>query len=92
MTPGRAESLRVHSAVLPILGAEGAILAILIVLLSVLLAFCRIFSVFPVTNHSVHFSHSVVSNSLRPLGLQHAGPPHLSPTPGAYSDSCPLSQ
>ena len=38
MTPGRAESLRVHSAVLPILGAEGAILAILIVLLSVLLA------------------------------------------------------
>ena len=39
MTPGRAESLRVHSAVLPILGAEGAILAILIVLLSVLLAF-----------------------------------------------------
>ena len=40
---------------------------------------------------SVQFSHSVVSNSLWPHGLQHARPPCLSPTPGAYSDSCPLS-
>ena len=38
---------------------------------------------------SVHFSHSVVSHSLR---LQHARPPCLSATPGAYSNSCPLSQ
>ena len=40
---------------------------------------------------SVQFSHSVVSNSLRPRGLQHARPPCPSPTPGACSDSGPLS-
>ena len=32
---------------------------------------------------------SVVSDSLRPHGLQHAGLPCPSPTPGAYTDSCP---
>ena len=36
------------------------------------------------------FSRSVVSNSLWPHGLQHARLPCPSPTPGAYSDSCPL--
>jgi len=41
-------------------------------------------------NHQ--FSHSVVSNSLRPHGLQHTRLPCLSPTPGACSNSCPLSQ
>ena len=41
---------------------------------------------------SVQFSRSVVSNSLRPHGLQHARPPCSSPTPGVYSNSCPLSQ
>ena len=40
---------------------------------------------------SVQFSHSVVSNSLRLHGLQHARPPCPSPTPGVYSNSCPLS-
>ena len=30
-----------------------------------------------------------MSNCLRPHGLQHARPPCLSPTPGAYSNSCP---
>ena len=39
---------------------------------------------------SVHFSHSVVSDSLRPHELQHTRPPCPSPTPGAYSNSCPL--
>ena len=39
---------------------------------------------------SVQFSHSVVSDSLRPRGLQHDRPPCPSPTPRAYSDSCPL--
>ena len=38
------------------------------------------------------FSRSVVSNFLRLHGLQHARPPCPSPTPGVYSDSCPLSQ
>ena len=41
---------------------------------------------------SVHFSRSVMSDSLRPHGLQHARPPCPSPTSGAYSNSCPLSQ
>jgi len=41
---------------------------------------------------SVQFSHSVVSDSLRPHELQHARPPCPSPTPGVYSKSCPLSQ
>ena len=30
--------------------------------------------------------------TLRPHGLQHAGPPCPSPTPRAYSNSCPLSR
>ena len=37
------------------------------------------------------FSRSVVSNSLWPHGLQHTRPPCPSPTPGVYSNSCPLS-
>ena len=41
---------------------------------------------------SVQFTCSVVSKSLQPHGLQHAGPPCLSPTPRVYSNSCPLSQ
>ena len=41
---------------------------------------------------SVQFSHSVVSDSLQPHGLQHARLPCPSPTPRAYSNSCPLSQ
>ena len=40
---------------------------------------------------SVQFSHSVMSDSLWPHGLQHARPPCPSPTPGVYSNSCPLS-
>ena len=38
------------------------------------------------------FSHSVVSDSLQPHGLQHARLPCPSPTPGACSDSCPSSR
>ena len=40
----------------------------------------------------IQFSSSVVSDSLRPHGLQHPRPPCPSPTPGVYSNSCPLSQ
>ena len=40
---------------------------------------------------SVQFSHSVVSDSLRPHEPQHARPPCSSPTPGVYSNPCPLS-
>ena len=38
------------------------------------------------------FSHSVMSDSLQPRGLQPTRPPCPSPTPRAYSNSCPLSQ
>ena len=41
---------------------------------------------------SVQFSRSVVSDSLRPREPQHARPPCPSPTPGVYSNSCPLSR
>ena len=41
---------------------------------------------------SVQFSNSVMSDSLRPHGLQHTRPPCPSPTPRACSNSCPLSQ
>ena len=41
---------------------------------------------------SVQFSRSVIFNSLWPHGLQDARPPCPSPTPGVYSNSCPLSR
>ena len=41
---------------------------------------------------SVQFSRSVVSDSLQPHGLQHTRPSCPSPTPGVYSNSCPLSR
>ena len=37
-------------------------------------------------------AHSVVSDSLRPHGLQHTRPPCPSPTPRVYSSSCPSSR
>ena len=42
--------------------------------------------------YSVQFSRSVMSNSLRTHGMQHTRPPCPSPTPGVYSNSCPLSR
>ena len=41
---------------------------------------------------SVQFSHSAMSSSLWPHGLQHSRFPCPSPAPGACSNSCPLSQ
>ena len=40
---------------------------------------------------SVQFSHSVVSDSLRPHEPQHTRPPCPSPTPRVHSNSCPSS-
>ena len=40
---------------------------------------------------SVHFSRSVLSDSLRPHESQHVRPPCPSPTPGVHSNSCPSS-
>ena len=41
---------------------------------------------------SVQFSHSIMSDSLRPHGLQHTRDPCPSPTPKVYSNSFPLSR
>ena len=43
-------------------------------------------------SQTVQFSHLVISDSLRPHGLQHARPPCASPTPRACPNSYPLSQ
>ena len=47
---------------------------------------------FSISQSVSRISHSVVSDSLQPHGLQHTRLPCLSPTPRAYSNSCPLSQ
>ena len=58
-----------------------------------LIAAKRIFKVIQVrSGHSVQFSRSVVSDSLRPHESQHARLPCPSPTPGVHSDSCPSSR
>ena len=41
---------------------------------------------------SGQFSRSVISDSLRPQGLQHARPPCPSAAPRVYPNSCPLSR
>ena len=43
------------------------------------------------SSHSVQFSSSVVSNSLRPHESQHTRPPYPSPAPRVHPDSCALS-
>ena len=40
----------------------------------------------------IQFSHSVVSNSLRPHESQHVRPPCPSPVLGVYPNLCPSSQ
>ena len=47
---------------------------------------------FYLTDQSVQFSRSVVSDSLQPHELQHAGPPCPSPNPGVHPDSRRSSQ
>ena len=46
----------------------------------------------PQNSVQFQFSPSVVSDSLWPHGLQHARLSCPSPTPGVYSNSCPLSR
>ena len=41
---------------------------------------------------SIKFSHPVMSNSLWPHGQQHTRLSHWSPTPRAWSNSCPSSR
>ena len=49
------------------------------------------FSIISNSVSSVQFSHSAVSDSLRPHGVQHARPPYPSPPPEVYSNSCTLT-
>ena len=53
---------------------------------------CNDFAKMTDGHQSVHFSHSVKSNSLQPHGLQNTRPPCPLPTSGVYSNSCPMSQ
>ena len=59
------------------------------------ISFKRIEVRFPVPSYltcgSVQFSCLIMSDSLQPHGRQHARLPCPSPTPGACSNSCPLS-
>ena len=57
-----------------------------------ILFFFLIFIEFVTIFSSIQFSCSVLSDSLWPQELQHVRPPCPSPTPGAYPNSCPLSQ
>ena len=52
---------------------------------------CHVQALSDISHVSVQFSHSVMSNSLCIHGLQHTRLPCPSPTPGAYSNSCPSS-
>ena len=56
------------------------------------MARCPKLSIFYNLKSSVQFSHSVMSDSLWPHGLQHTRLPCSSPTPRAYSNSCPSNQ
>ena len=51
-----------------------------------------VFPCYLISDHSVQFSRSVMSDSLQPHESEHARPPCPSPTPGVHSDSHPLSQ
>ena len=52
----------------------------------------KLWAYFKFRNSSVQFSHSVVSDSLRPHKLQQTRPPCPSPTTWVYPNSCPLSR
>ena len=77
-----------YTAHIPILHHFALKSIIFFYVLKYLMCSCCNFSVLS----SVQFSHSVVSNSLRPHESQHARPPCPSPTPGVHSKSCPSSR
>ena len=52
----------------------------------------RMVDISDIIKGSVQFSHSVMSDSIWPHGLQHVRLPYPSPTPGACSNSCLSSQ
>ena len=85
----------------PICTDESSHLLILILPLLACVLFSIIYQAFLLLNlmtlwtfilKSVQFSHSVVSDSLWPHGLQNAWLPCLSPTPRVHPNPCPLSR
>ena len=61
----------------------------------IILECCTVWELLDTCDHSqfwFQFSHSVMSDSLWPHGLQDARLPCPSPTPGVYSNPCPSSQ
>ena len=58
----------------------------------VFLYVCQIFFLKISLGWQVQFSHSVMSDSLRPHEPQHTRPPCPSPTPGVHPNPCPLSR
>ena len=61
----------------------------------IILECCTVWELLDTCDHSqfrFQFSHSVMSDSLWPHGLQDARPPCPAPTPGVYSNPCPSSQ
>ena len=81
-----------------ILAKEVTIWSILLMIKTVIIIILLI--IYSPTHNYKHFwilyisisSVAVMSNSLRPHGLQHARPPCPSPTPRVYSNSCPLTR
>ena len=62
-----------------------------IYIIGLMVFFCRSRSIFSF-KVSVQFSHSVVSDSLRPHELQHARPPCPPPAPRVHPNPCALSR
>ena len=87
-----SQSLLKLTSIESVMPSNHLILCHLLLLLPSIFARLRVFSnELALRISSVHFSHSVVSDSLRPHELQHARPPCPSPTPRVHSDSCPSS-
>ena len=83
-----SSSLLIHSSASDIL----LLIPSRVFLLSVIVLFVSVCFFFYSSSSFSEFSHSVVSYSLQPPRLQHTRPTCQSPTPGIYSNSCPLSQ
>ena len=82
-SPGQSDS-QAKSFLYPVFRTI-LVFCLLCTILSLLGALCPLLS-------SVQFSHSVMSDSLRPHESQHDRSPCPSPSPGVHSNSCPSSR
>ena len=98
--PGRLQSMgsqkiRHNWVTFTLLSLIRKLRSLLVIQISQILSHMAIRGITSSFTHSVsliQFSRSVVSDSLWPHEPQHARPPCPSPTPGVYSNSCPLSR